>query len=37
MCKLFGYDAVTAKSHGDAMEDYRQAKDADKPLLLPEG
>jgi len=26
------YDVVTAKSHGDAMEYYRQAKEANKPF-----
>lgn len=32
MPKHIRYGVVTAKSHGDAMEYYRQAKEANKPF-----
>jgi hypothetical protein len=32
MPKHIRYDVVTAKSHGDAMEYYRQGKEANKPF-----
>ena len=34
MLKHIGYDVVTAKSHGDAMEYYRQAQEADNPISV---
>lgn len=34
MLKHIGYNVVTAKSHSDAMEHYRQAKEAGNPFSL---
>jgi len=34
MLKHIGYNVVTAKSHGDAMEHYRRAKEAQNPFSL---